>query len=184
MTEQRTLLTAEEFFRQYSGKEGHYELVKGEVVEMAPPGGVHGRTAIAISSALYTFVLQHDLGEVVGESGFYLERHPDMVRAPDVAFIRKERVPAQGLPRAFIMGVPDLAVEVVSPWDTASQLEIKVHDYLRTGAQRVWVVYPDSRRVAVHRPDGQARWYGQDEAIEDEELLPGFSLPLSQIFRL
>ena len=79
---------------------------------------------------------------------------------------------------------PDLAVEIVSPSDTAVELEVKVHDYLRNGALRVWVVYPDSRRVAVHRPDGTARWYSEDAAIEDEGLLPGFSLPLREIFGL
>jgi Uma2 family endonuclease len=124
------------------------------------------------------------LGVVVIGAGFTLERHPDTVYGPNVSFVRKERVPKEGLPQGYFEGAPDLAVEVVSPWDTASQMELKVHDYLRTGAQRVWVVYPDSWRVAVHRPDGQARWYGQDETIEDEELLPGFSLPLRQIFRI
>ena len=184
MSQQRTLLTAGEFFQLYSHKEGHYELVNGEVVEMAPPGGVHGGIAIRIGAALETFVRQHNLGRVVVESGFRLGSQPDTVRGPDVAFIARERIPAEGLPRAFFEGAPDLAVEIVSPTDNATELEIKVHDYLRNGAQRVWVVYPDSRRVAVHRPDGTARWYSEDAAIEDEELLPGFSLPLREIFGL
>ena len=151
---------------------------------MAPPGGVHGGIAIRIGAALETFVRQHNLGRVVVESGFLLGSQPDTVRGPDVAFIARERIPAEGLPRAFFEGAPDLAVEIVSPTDNATELEIKVHDYLRNGAQRVWVVYPDSRRVAVHRPDGTARWYSEDAAIEDEELLPGFSLPLREIFGL
>jgi len=121
---------------------------------------------------------------VVAESGFRLEQQPDTVRGPDVAFIARERIPAEGLPRAFFEGPPDLAVEIVSPSDTAADLEIRVHDYLRNGALRVWVVYPDSRRVAVHRRDGTARWYSEDAAIEDEGLLPGFSLPLREIFGL
>lgn len=184
MTEQHTLLTAEEFFRLYSDKEGHYELVKGEVIEMAPPGGVHGGVAVNIASALHVYVRQHDLGRVVVESGFRLESDPDTVRGPDVAFIRRERIPQGGLPRAFFTVAPDLAVEVVSPSDTAVELEAKVHDYLRAGAQRVWVFYPDSRRVAVYRPDGTTRWYGEDETLEDEELLPGFSLPLREVFEV
>jgi Uma2 family endonuclease len=183
MTEQRILLTAEEFFEQYSHKEGSYELVKGEVVEMAPPGWDHGEIAANIAGELRAFVRQHDLGRVVIETGFWFENQPDIVRIPDVTFLKRDRAPVGSLP-GFFMGAPDLAVEVVSPWDTASQLEVKVHDYLRTGAQRVWVVYPDSHSVVVHRPDGQARRYGQNEAIEDEELLPGFSLPLREIFRL
>jgi Uma2 family endonuclease len=182
MTEQRILLTAEEFFWLYSHKEGDYELVKGEVIEMAPPGIAHGGIAVNIASALHVFVRQNDLGRVIVEGGFCLECRPDTVRGPDVSFIKKERIPAEGLPRAFFPGAPDLAIEVVSPSDTASELEAKVHDYLRNGAQRVWVVYPGSRRMAVHRPDGTARWYSEDEAIIDEELLPGFSLPLTEIF--
>ena len=184
MSQQRTLLTAGEFFRLYSHKEEHYELVKGEVIEMAPPGGIHGGIAVNISIALGTFVRQHNLGRVVVESGVWLERQPDTVRGPDVAFITRERIPAEGLPRGFFEGAPDLAVEIVSPSDTATDLEIRVHDYLRNGTQRVWVVYPDSRRVAVHRPDGTARWYSEDAAIEDQEFLPGFSLPLREIFGL
>jgi Uma2 family endonuclease len=184
MSQQRTLLTAGEFFQLYSHREGNYELVKGEVIEMPPPGGVHGVVAVNIATALHTFVRQHDLGRVVVESGFRLGSQPDTVRGPDVAFITRERIPAEGLPRAFFEGAPDLAVEIVSPTDNATELEIKVHDYLRNGAQRVWVVYPDSRRVAVHRPDGTARWYSEDAAIEDQEFLPGFSLPLREIFGL
>jgi Uma2 family endonuclease len=182
MTEQRTLFTAEEFFRLYSHRDGDYELVKGEVVKMAPPGGVHGGTAVNIAIALGTFVRQHGLGRVVVESGFRLESQPDTVRGPDVAFIRKERLLEGSLPRAFFTIPPDLAVEVVSPSDTASDMEMKVQDYLRNGTQRVWVVYPDSRRIQAFFPDGSALGYSEDTAIEDEELLPGFSLPLQEVF--
>lgn len=182
MTEQRTLLTAEEFFRLYSHKDGDYELVKGEVIKMAPPGGVHGGIAVNIAIALGTFVRQRNLGRVVVESGFRLESQPDTVRGPDVAFIRRERISAEGLPRAFFTIPPDLAVEVVSPSDTASDMEMKVQDYLRNGTQRVWVVYPDSRRIQVYSPDGTARGYREDAVIQDEDLLPGFSLPLREIF--
>lgn len=182
MSKQRTLLTADEFSRIYSGKEGHYELVKGEVLEMPPPGGVHGGIAVNIAIGLGSFVRQHNLGRVVVETGFRLESQPDTVRGPDVAFIARDRVPAEGLPRAFFMGAPDLAVEIVSPSDAAGELEMKVSDYLRNGSSSVWVVYPDSQRVQVFRPDGSGRWYSEDSVIEEQELLPGFSLPLHEIF--
>jgi Uma2 family endonuclease len=182
MAEQRTLLTAEEFFWLYSHKEGDYELVKGEVIEMPPPGGVHGGVAVNIASSLNTHVRQHQLGRVVVETGFCLGCRPDTVRGPDVAFVRQERVPPEGMPRAFFQGPPDLAVEVVSPSDTAAELETKVYEYLDSGAQRVWVFYPDTRRVAVHRPDGTARWYTEEDTLEDTELLPGFSLPIREVF--
>lgn len=181
MTEQRTLLTAEEFFRLYSSKDGDFELVKGEVVEMAPPGWDHGETAANIASALRTFARRHNLGRVVVETGFRLTSQPDTVRGHDVAFVRRERVPVGGM-RGFFSGAPDLAVEVVSPSDTASDMEQKVQEYLRNGTQRVWVVYPDSRRIEVYSPDGTSRGYREDTAIQDEELLPGFSLELREIF--
>lgn len=184
MAQQRTLLTAEEFFRLYSHRDEHYELVRGEVVEMAPPGGVHGGVAVNISSALHQFVRQQDLGRVMVESGYWIERQPDTVRGPDVSFVRKERLPAEGLPRAFFEIAPDLAVEVVSPSDTAAGLEAKVHQYLQNGVQRVWVVYPDTRRVAVYRPDGGSQCYEEDATLEEPELLPGFALPLAEVFNL
>ena len=182
MTRQRTLLTAEEFFDLYSHREGDYELVKGEVIEMAPPGFVHGGIAVNIAIALGTFVRQHNLGRVVAESGYRLESQPDTVRGPDVSFIRNERIPPEGMPRGFFLGPPDLAVEVVSPSDTAAEMEVRVHDYLDAGAQRVWVAYPGSRRFAVHSPDGTARWLNEEDVLEDPELLPGFSLPITEVF--
>ena len=182
MTQQRTLLTAEEFFLRYSHKDQPYELVRGEVIELELPGWEHGRVAVTIAVPLGAFVREHDSGAVVLRSGYCIERQPDTVRGPDISFIRKERLPAEGLPRGFFEGPPDLAVEIVSPSDTAARLEAKVQEYLQNGALRVWVVYPDSRRAAVHRPDGSAQWYAGDAVLEDPELLPGFSLPLPEIF--
>lgn len=181
MTDRRTLMTADDSFCLYSHKDEHYELVKGKVVEMTPPGGVRGGIAVNIAIPLGTFVRSHDLGRVVVESGFHLERQPDTVRGPDVSFIRKERIPERGLPRAFFAGAPDLAVEIVSPSDSAAGLEAKVRDYLRAGSLRVWAVYPDSKGVAVHRPGGSVLWHGEGKTIEDEELFPGFSLGLDEI---
>lgn len=182
MTEQRTLHTAEEFFRAYSSKEGDYELVRGEVIEMPPPGWIHGGVATNIAIALGTFARQHDLGRVVVESGFTLERDPDTVRGPDVAFVRKDRVPAGGPTTAFFPGAPDLAVEVVSPDDTAAGLEAKVHEYLSSGTQQVWLAYPESRRVHVYHRDGTARWYTEEDTLESGDLLPGFSVPVRELF--
>ena len=184
MAQQRTLLTAEEFFRLYSHKDEHYELVRGEVIELAPPGWEHGGVAANIAASIVSFLRQHDLGRAVVESGYWIERQPDTVRGPDVSFVRRERLPAEGPPRAFFKGAPDLAVEIVSPSDTAAGMEAKVHQYLQNGVQRVWVVYPDSRRVTVHRPDGSAQCYDEEATLEEPELLPGFALPLAEVFGL
>jgi Uma2 family endonuclease len=115
MTEQRTLLTAEEFFWQYSSKEGRFSLVKGKVVEAPFLVWVQGATVANIAAELEAFVRQDHLGVVVIGAGFTLERHPDMVYGPNVSFVRKERTPKEGLPQGYFEGAPDLAVEVVSP---------------------------------------------------------------------
>ena len=98
MTQQsEKLLTAEEFWIHYAhNKFPEYELVKGELVEMAPPGGIHGGIAANLVAVLHPYVRQNNLGRVMVEAGFYLERDPDTVRGPDVSFIRAERVPPEG----------------------------------------------------------------------------------------
>jgi len=176
-------MTAQEFWELYGNKKlPKYELVKGEVVEVAPPGGVHGGVAANIAADLVLHVRQNRLGRVMVETGYYLERDPDTVRAPDVSFIRAERLSQEGLPRGWVDGAPDLAIEVVSPTDTAAEVEAKVHDYLRSGARRVWVFYSSARRVVVYSQDGSVRWHRETDVLEDQELLPGFSLPLGEIF--
>ena len=183
MIQPRTLVTAKEFWELYAHKDfPKYELVKGELIEMAPPGGIHGGIAANLVAALHPYVRQNNLGQIMVETGYNLERDPDTVRAPDVSFIRAERVSPEGLPRGFVTGAPDLAVEVVSPSDTAAEVEAKVHDYLRSGTQRVWVVYSSTRRIVTYSVDGSVRWYHEGDSLQDEELLPGFSLPLREIF--
>lgn len=177
---QKTLVTAEEFYRDYSGREGRHELVRGEVVTMTPPGIEHAGIALKAGSRLLDHATRRELGWVGVEGGFVLG--PSTVRGPDVAFIRRERLPAGSAPRGFFQGAPDLAVGVVSPSDTAADLDVRVHDYLAAGASQVWVVYPDTRRVAVHDPDGTARWYTEDDTLDGGDLLPGFSVKVSEFF--
>lgn len=184
MVEAHTLLTGDDLLRMSAAQEACYRfaLVEGELKKMPPTGGPHGEMAINLGAHLLAHVRQRRLGHVVGDVGFYLRRDPDTVRAPDVAFIRAARVPAGKLPEGFFPGPPDLAVEVVSPGDTATEMEAKVRDYLASGVLRVWVVYPDTRTVVVYRPDGTATRYGEDGVLQDEELLPGFSLSLRELF--
>lgn len=182
MTERRTLLTSEDFFREYSHVDCDFELVKGEVVQVSPPGVGHGYIALNVGGEMRTFVRAHDLGIVIVESGFRLERDPDTVRGPDVSFILKERLVDGRPPVGFFQGAPDLAVEVVSPSDTAASIEAEVNEYLTNGTQRVWVIYPDTRTVVVHAPNNVSTRYDEGDILTDEELLPGFSLPVSLVF--
>jgi hypothetical protein len=114
-------ITADELLAM--GDIGRCELIYGEVVMMIPAGLPHGVVAMRIGSFLREFVDQHGLGvAVAAETGFKIESDPDLVRAPDVGFIKNDRLPGT-LPRGFLEGVPDLAVEVVSPDDSKRELD-------------------------------------------------------------
>ena len=119
-------MTAEELFRLPDDNCRH-ELVKGELRRMAAAGFRHGAVIMNVAGPLSQHVRTHELGVVCGaETGFALERDPDTVLAPDIAFVRRERILASGLPAAFWEGPPDLAVEVTSPGDTRREVAEKV----------------------------------------------------------
>ena len=180
MTTQKTLLTAEEFYLFCCRNDGNYELVDGEVVELAPPNDEHGDTALNVGYAFKGYSRRRGVGQARVETGYTLRVGPDTVRGPDVSFVFRPRVEGRG--QGFPVGAPDIAVEVVSPSNTPAEVARKVAEYLAAGSQRVWVVYPAGRRVLIHRAGGSVLSYGGDDVITDEELLPGFSLPLSEIF--
>ena len=182
MTRQKTLLTADEFFHLYSHKDGRYELVDGEVVEMAPVNEQHGDTAFNISGALFVYSRQSGIGRGGVETGYRVSQDPDTVRGPDVSFNLRSRETGDRPATGFVPGAPDIAVEVVSPSNTSAEMGRKVAEYLAAGSQRVWVANPASRTVSVHRADGSAATYTGNDVITDEELLPGFSLALSDVF--
>jgi len=174
------LLTAEEFAALPGSR--HQELVRGEVVELMPPGGIHGKLAYRICKLLDQWVDQDNSGEIGVEAGFILSRDPDVVRNPNAYYVQAAHIPASGVPEGFWPIAPDLAVEVVSPNDTADEVEAKVFEYLAAGTGAVWVVYPRSRRVTVHTPDGLARTYAPGATLEMPALLPGFRLDLRELF--
>ena len=177
----KTLFTAEDLWQLPEGGRW-YELVKGELIEMTPPGGRHGKIALRLGRYLQTHVDAHRLGEVMVESGFLLASQPDTVRGPDISFAAAERVPSEGLPEGFFPGAPDLAVEIVSPGDTDVEVQDKVMDYLTHGTRRVWVVRPRQRTVTVHRPDGTARLLQGKDVLDGEDVVPGFTFLLQELF--
>lgn len=182
MVQVKTLMTADDLWK-LQNDEQRYELVGGELVEMAPPGGVHGRLAVRLGTRLANHVESQGLGETLVETGFRIECRPDTVRGSDVSFLAAENVPAGGLPEGFIEGAPDLAVEIVSPNDSAAYLEAKVQDYLAHGTRLVWVVYPQTRTVVVHHPDGSAQLLGTDDELSGEDVVPGFTLRIDDLFK-
>jgi Uma2 family endonuclease len=130
------------------------------------------------------FVRQHRLGVLfAAETGFKLFRDPDTVRAPDVAFVAQARIPADGVPKTGYWEIaPDLVAEVVSPNDSWAEVQDKVSDYLAAGVRLVWVVEPSTQTVTAYRSFKQAQIVTVAETLDGEDVVPGFSLPLAQLF--
>ncbi len=161
---------------------GNWELVRGELREMAPPGGEHGVRTMRLGTRLSNFVEAKQLGTVfAAETGFLIAEDPDTVRGPDVSFIALARSPERW-PGGWIPICPDLVVEVVSPNDRIGEIEDKVADWLSAGVPLMWVVYPGSHTIQVHRPGEGVRILNETDALDGEEVVPGFTLPVREIF--
>lgn len=160
-----------------------FEMLDGEVIEMAPAGARHGMVAMKIGARLSIHAEQNELGEVfAAETGFILTRNPDTVRAPDVAFVANNRLPPEGLPAGFMEAPPDLAVEVVSPGDSAGYMHAKVEQWLRSGARLVWVVYPETRSVTAYRSLNDVRVLTENDILTGAPVVMGFSCPVRDLF--
>lgn len=160
-----------------------YELVKGELRRMSPSGSEHGAIIINVSMFLAQYVRANKLGVCFGaETGFKLASDPDTVRAPDVAFIRQERIPESGITKKFWPGAPDLAVEVLSPGDTYSEVNEKVQDWLTAGTRAVWIVDPRRRIVSVYSSMKDVTFFSEEDELDGGNVVPGFRCQVSEIF--
>ena len=157
------------------------ELVRGVLRVHEPPGSLHGRVAMNIGLEIASYAKRTGAGTTyAAETGFQLASDPDTVRAPDVAFVARDRVPPReetGYPGL----APDLVVEVLSPGDRPSDVLAKVADWLAAGARLVWVVDPARRVARVYRSDGGEVIVGPDGALDGENVLPGVSCTLESI---
>ena len=182
MSVQSKVMTADELMRLPRDGQRH-ELVRGELRSMPPAGFEHGDVTNIIGSSLGPYARERGLGRAVtGDVGFRLTTNPDTVRAPDVAFVRHERILAAGRVTGYWQGAPDLVVEVISPNDLYWEVEEKVAEGLAHGARLVLVVNPRRRTVAVHRPNGPVRILGEDDVLDGEDVVPGWALPVSELF--
>jgi Uma2 family endonuclease len=160
-----------------------YELVKGELRRMSPAGSEHGAIIFNISVLLGQHVKSNDLGVCfAAETGFKIASDPDTVRAPDVAFIRREQIPESGIPKKFWPGAPDLAVEVLSPGDTYSEVDEKIRDWLGAGARAVWIIDPRLRSVSVYRSMTDVARLSDGDELDGGEVVPGFRCKVAEIF--
>ena len=159
------------------------ELVRGDLVVMAPAGGRHGHIANTIAYLLTEFTRARQGGMVfAAETGFLIRRDPDTVRAPDVAFVAAGRLAEGELPPGFLQMAPDLAVEVVSPSDSPAAVRSKVQDWLEAGTRLVWVAYPDSRSVTVHSQAGKPQELSETDTLSGAPALPDFTVPVRDLF--
>jgi Uma2 family endonuclease len=173
-------MTADELLR-LQPPDKRVELVRGVMVVREPPGFRHGVVAFAIAARIGAFVHAHGLGVVVAaETGFKLFSDPDTVRAPDVGFIQRDRVP-DPLPRGYGALAPDLVVEVLSPDDRPGEVLQKTGDWLSAGTRLVWVIDSERRTARVYRADGSLGSLTADDVLEGEDVLPGFSCRLAEI---
>jgi Uma2 family endonuclease len=176
------LMTADDLFRLPDDGMRH-ELVKGLLHTMPPAGFEHGAVGIKLTLPLGAHVKTHGLGIVVAaETGFIVTTNPDTVRAPDIGFVRNDRVQATGITKKYFPGAPDLAVEVVSPGDTVYEVDDKVQEWLGAGAGLVWVVNPRRRTVTVHRPTGAPIVLTVNDVLDGEQVVPGFSIRVAELF--
>jgi Uma2 family endonuclease len=161
-----------------------YELIKGELIKVSPPPGhEHGLIAMNIAGLLYEYVKKNGLGNVyAAETGFLLEQDPDTVRAPDAAFVRRERIQKAGPVKGYWIGPPDLAVEVISPSDTVGRIEGKVAKWLESGTNLVWVVSPKMRTVTVYRSLTEIVVLTEKDMLDGGDVVPGFQIKITEIF--
>ena len=156
------------------------ELVRGRLIVREPPGFRCGRIAVDIAARLGEYVRAKNVGVIVVEAGFQLFAKPDTVRGPDVAFIAEDRVPDPE-PVGYLTIAPDLVVEVLSPSDRAGDVQSKVTDWLNAGSRLVWVIDPARRRSVVYRPDTSVGILSENDSLDGEDVLTGFSCPLAEI---
>jgi len=171
----RTLLTFEDF-EKYQDDGKKHELLKGEHITLPPPKFDHSRIQHNLLDALRPYVRQHQLGDAMMETGFRLSA--DTWLQPDVSFVRSAQI-KKVAPNGYLEGSPALAIEVASESNTAAQLDLKLELYFAHGAEEVWIVYPQTRHVRVHFPDGRS------ETLAGElrsSLFPGWSALLHTVF--
>ena len=159
------------------------ELVGGRIVRMTPTNPTHGRIEVNVAAALRAFVRTQNLGVVMaGEVGVFTTRNPDTVRAPDVLFLSHERDARRTRRDGFLDVAPDLVVEILSPTDRPDAVRRKLDEYYAAGVRLAWVIDPGARTVHVHSARGEPRSLAVDGVLTGDDVLPGFALPIHEVF--
>jgi len=177
------IMTAEQLFWMAPDHHRH-ELIRGKLTTEPFGTSEFGVIVINVSVPLWLHSKHENLGIAFGAGvGFLIEKNPDTVLAPDVAFVSQARIDAiGGLPPKFWPGAPDLAVEVVSPGDTVYEVEEKAQAWLTAGCQLVWVVNPKRRSVTIYRSGRNPTILLVDDTLDGEDVVPGFRISIREIF--
>ena len=179
------LLLAEELLLLPDDGSVSHELIEGTLVRVTPSAWLPGVVSGNIFGEMRHYVRQHQLGICgTAESGFLLRRQPDTVRAPDAWFVGADRIPDAETGGEFFPGYPDLAVEVLSPSDRFGDVVRKAREYLTLGTRLVWVIDPMGHIAAIFYPNGSARLLGDNDTLDGEDVLPGFSVTLQSLLEL
>jgi Uma2 family endonuclease len=183
MSTAERLITADELLQLPEDETQWCELIDGEIVPMAPPGGIHGFVGGRLMGLLIAHVNAHRLGAVMlAETGFLISRNPDTVLAPDVSFIRRDRLLALGVPRGYFSEAPALVVEVLSPGDRAGKVAMKLRRWFAAGVELAWVVNPAKRTVAVYHSADDVRTLTERDMLTGENVVPGFECSIEALF--
>lgn len=176
------LLTAEEFAAL--PLEGlRSELIEGELHTMPPTSGSHGRITMRLSALVAYYALTHQLGETYAAgTGFLVARDPDTVRAPDFAFIQRDRAPLPDSALLWVPVIPDLVVEVASSGDRPAEIWRKAEMWVEVGVRLVWVVLPVERAVEIHRAGQPVVTLDESATLDGADVVSGFSTPVAAIF--
>ena len=178
------LLTADDLLKLYSqGVRG--ELIRGVLCETMPAGVNHGQIVMELGGEIRAFIKPRRLGRVVGsDAGVLIERDPDTVREPDIAYFSAERIPLDRQVTGYAEVTPDLVVEVRSPNDSRQAVYDKAEMWLRHGVRLAWAVYPERRTVEAHHVDQGVVAYQEDDELDGMDVLPGFRCAVSELFEL
>jgi Uma2 family endonuclease len=175
------LISGEELARM--GDLGRCELIDGRIVRMSPTNYEHGGVEVNLASLLRAFVRPRKLGRVLaGDVGIYTRRNPDRVRGADVAFITGESYSRRSRGLAFLDVAPELVVEVLSPEDRAMDVTQKHREYFAIGVRLVWLADPEAHVVSVYRSLSDVRERKEGDRLTGGDVLPGFEVPVAEIF--
>ena len=178
---QKKLLTAEEFFELPEPEDGaQQELVRGEIITMPPPGGLHGVACCKVVRKIGAFVDAGPGGTLAcNDTGFITERGPDSVRGPDIAYWCQGRL--NEVPVGYIEIAPDMLVEVLSPTNKSKQIRVKIREYFAKGVRLVWVIAPEDYTLTIYRTPDEGRLLHESATVTGEDVLPGFTCRVSDL---